>query len=600
MTDSTLPIGDVEHGYQSILRGAKLHWAHWFIIACSLLLTLFAAYKVDGQVEAKARLEFDRQADQVVELVTERMFKYEDALWSGAAALKSQPTMASYGVWQKFATMLEIEKRHPGINGIGVIFHVEADDVEDFIQSQRLTRPDFKIHPKHAGQEYWPITFIEPEAENAAAVGLDIAFEQNRLTAALAARDTATTQVTAPIVLVQDNQKTPGFLLYVPFNKDLNEPPSGVPKEYSEGLVYAPFIFSKVMAGTLAPERRAIAVKIADVKAAAANGASVLYDELQTNMPGYDAQPMFSKSTGMDIYGRTWQFDIQSNKRFRQQNSSNESLVILIGGLLIDTLLLVLFLFMVRSNRYAIDFAARVSSSYAIKADHLEKANAELEEFAYRTSHDLRSPLLSSIGLLGIGVKAINAGNQEKALTSLRHVSDSLNRLAKLIEDILNVSKANNFVEEEKPLLIADLLDEVMLSLANMDGFERLRLNRDLQFIGAFNSQPQRLTRVLENLLSNAVKYQNADAPESFITVRTYPRGDCLMLEIQDNGLGIPEAQQAKMFTMFNRFHPKVSYGSGLGLYMVKKSVEALNGTITYTSLAKGSLFTLCLPLDAS
>ena len=68
--------------------------------------------------------------------------------------------------------------------------------------------------------EYWPITFVEPKELNLAAVGLDMAFENNRYAGILAARETGKSQITKPITLVQDAQKTPGFLFFVPFYKN--------------------------------------------------------------------------------------------------------------------------------------------------------------------------------------------------------------------------------------------------------------------------------------------------------------------------------------------------------------------------------------------
>jgi CHASE1-domain containing sensor protein len=104
-----------------------LHWFHWLIISSSLVLTLFAWYFSSEQIAGKTERQFLRQAHQTVDLITERMRKYEDALWSGVATIHSQ----SYGVdhegWRRFSSILRLEKRYPGINGIGVIYSVKPD-----------------------------------------------------------------------------------------------------------------------------------------------------------------------------------------------------------------------------------------------------------------------------------------------------------------------------------------------------------------------------------------------------------------------------------------------------------------------------------------
>ena len=595
MTETTLDLVEVQHEYRQIQHRAHLHWIHWLIIACSLLLTLAAWYLVNIQVTAKARQHFEREADQVVTLIPERMRNYEVALWSAAAAIHSNQNDLSRERWNRFARTLDLKKQYPGINGIGVIFPVAADQVENFVAQQRVSFPEFQIHPTHKSDDYWPITYIEPEKYNRAAIGLDIAHERSRFAAAKAARDSGEAQITGLIELAQNDSTTPGFLFYVPFYKGAHKPDSKDRQALFDGLVYAPFIFSNLMQGVLRAERRPVSVRIHDTESPSS---APLYDELRTDAAEFDSQPVFETTRDFAMYGRTWQFTIATNQRFRAQTSSNESLAILIGGIGIDILLLTLFISLARSNRNALNLAQRVASRYQDKATHLERANAELEEFAYRTSHDMRSPLVSSTGLLAVAIKAIENKNMDRAVKSLAHVETSLHRLATLIEDILSISKANNLHEDPVPLLLGEVISSITQSLAHMEGFSRLRLDTNLDFSEPFISRPESLTRILENLLSNAVKYQNPEEPKPYIKIRAYQRADSLIIDIEDNGLGIPASQHDKMFTMFNRFHPRVSYGTGLGLYMVKKSVMSLNGKISYDPLAHGSLFRLKFALE--
>jgi signal transduction histidine kinase len=104
------------------------------------------------------------------------------------------------------------------------------------------------------------------------------------------------------------------------------------------------------------------------------------------------------------------------------------------------------------------------------------------------------------------------------------------------------------------------------------------------------------ISLVVENLISNAFKYSDPNEASPFITLKTYETNEKAVFEVIDNGIGIPEKQHEKMFQMFQRFHTQVSYGSGLGLYMTKKSVDILNGEIIYTALKKGSSFKVVLP----
>lgn len=343
----------------------KLHWYHWLVVVLSLVLTLSAWQVTSRLAEQKSQIQFNFQSDLLIELVKERMLKYEDALWAGVAAIHSQKEAVNTKTWKAFATALSIEEKYPGINGIGVIDYVAPDKLNDYLAEQRLLRPDYQIHPVHDKNEYWPITHIEPVKQNQKAVGLDMAHEKNRHTASIKARDTATAQITGPIILVQDAKKTPGFLFFAPYYKFV-QPPNSIPLRRASFIanVYAPFIMEKLMQGTLKNENRLVNFKISD-------GADLLYDELQKNAKGYDQTPLFSKTLKVDMYGRNWTFELQSTTLFRHQVSNDQPLMILIGGISIDIMLLILFIVLARSNKKAILYAGEMTRELKISEKKL-------------------------------------------------------------------------------------------------------------------------------------------------------------------------------------------------------------------------------------
>ncbi len=228
----------------------------------------------------------------------------------------------------------------------------------------------------------------------------------------------------------------------------------------------------------------------------------------------------------------------------------------------------------------------------------LQQANAELEEFAYRTSHDLRSPLVSSIGILNIAIKSVEKGEVEKTVKSLSLVQGSLKKLETLVQDILNLTKAKNIGEAKQEINLQQLIEESINKFTHLENFDRLDIQTELAFDEKLTAERSRLTLIVENLISNAIKYQDTSNENAFIRISTAKTDGYFVLTVADNGLGIPEEQRGKLFTMFNRFHTKVSFGSGLGLYMVRKSAEILGGTLIFDALEKGSAFTLKLPLS--
>lgn len=238
------------------------------------------------------------------------------------------------------------------------------------------------------------------------------------------------------------------------------------------------------------------------------------------------------------------------------------------------------------------DISARKEAEEKIK-----QANAELEEFSYRTSHDLRSPLVSSIGLLNVVSEAIKNDDKDIALESAAFVQKSLRKLEELVKDILQLTRTKNIPEEKEQVDFVILTNESINKFKNMDNFGRLDIQQDFRFLGCLKVQKSRIVLIIENLISNAIKYQDLNKNHSFIKISSYQTENHIVLAVQDNGLGVPENQQDNLFKMFKRFHPRTSFGSGLGLYMMKKSADILNGNIYYKDCGDGSIFKLELPL---
>ena len=117
MTSDTRPDGV----RSTLVAAGTMRWFHWVIVVLSFGLTLLAWKYACNQLDARIRLQFDREADQTVELVRERMRKYEDALWSGVAYIGAIEGEIDHLKWERYAASMQLGKKYPGINGIGVI-----------------------------------------------------------------------------------------------------------------------------------------------------------------------------------------------------------------------------------------------------------------------------------------------------------------------------------------------------------------------------------------------------------------------------------------------------------------------------------------------
>lgn len=225
----------------------------------------------------------------------------------------------------------------------------------------------------------------------------------------------------------------------------------------------------------------------------------------------------------------------------------------------------------------------------------LKKSNNELMEFSFRISHDLRAPVASSRGMLEIAHDAIEVDDKELAKDVTGRIDVLLKRLETLIEDIISVTR--NSIAETKPenVNLRAIINNTMEELSAMPGYDKCQFDVDIDETTEIFTKKLYLQQIVQNLLSNAIKYSNGEsAPEvSRISISGKKAGKLYELCIDDNGIGIPESSRNNIFNMFMRFHPGVSNGSGLGLYLSQQNAIAMGGNLRYEPREQGSRFAL-------
>lgn len=581
----------------------SLHWYHWLAVIGSLLMTLSAWYITSQQVKTKVEKQFDFQTKHIVSLVEERMAKYEEALQAGVAALHALSPQTDRVQWRTFATNLRIDERYPGINGLGVIHVQSPETLPDYLAWQRELQPDYALHPPHTKNEFWPITYIEPQQDNAKAVGLDMAHETNRYSAAIKARDSGLSQITGPIVLVQDSQKTPGFLFYAPWYQDDILPQSIEARRRDFiGLVYAPFIMNKLMDGTLTNSNRQVNFSIYD-------GNTLLYSELTSQSQDFDPKPMLSKEVELRLYGRSWRFQVQSTTLFRKQHSHHQPLVILIGGLLIDFLLFLLFFTLGNANKKANEYAKAVTQDLQVRQDelasknkHLESINEELNQFTYIASHDLKEPLRTLRTFTSYLIKDVKSERWDRVDQDVHHVETAVVRMTNLVTALLDLSRATNTQIQLQPVAFSTLITQLKFDLKAQIENSKACFTFDDQGI-VFNADQSLLIQAVENLVSNAIKFHKpGDTPTITVRAKAAQAHGYGLIEIEDKGIGIAKEQFSDIFVAFKRLHSMSDYdGTGIGLAIVKKVMDRLGGNVKLESTpGAGSKFTLVLSLSSS
>ncbi|NOS93763.1 MAG: HAMP domain-containing histidine kinase [Cyclobacteriaceae bacterium] len=232
-----------------------------------------------------------------------------------------------------------------------------------------------------------------------------------------------------------------------------------------------------------------------------------------------------------------------------------------------------------------------VAQTLMFRNQELKKTNVELDRFVYSASHDLRAPLNSISGLLNLQ----RLDPQSTAYVDL--IQSRVTIMDKFIRDIIDYSRnSRTNVEKESIRLrevILETVDILKVSQSSHPIAFQIEVDETLQIV----SDLPRLRVVLNNLISNAIKYADHSKSNSFILIKAWRDTKQLIVTIEDNGIGIETALQPKIFDMFYRA-TTLSSGSGLGLYIVKESLEKLHGTISFRSeFAKGTTFHIALPV---
>jgi signal transduction histidine kinase len=220
--------------------------------------------------------------------------------------------------------------------------------------------------------------------------------------------------------------------------------------------------------------------------------------------------------------------------------------------------------------------------------EKLRKANQELDSFLYSTSHDLRAPIASILGLTYLGKVDLQ---EAQARQFMQMIEDRVKKLDMVIGDILSLSRTKKFDVRIDTIDFNTLMEETISDLKFNKGASVIDLQYDHAARHVFRSDYNQLKIVLSNLISNALKYHNLAQERPFIRVGFRLTADRAEIEVEDNGSGIPEESVSRIFDMFYRASLNTE-GTGLGLYIVKEALIKIRGTIAVRSTyGKGSTF---------
>jgi signal transduction histidine kinase len=226
----------------------------------------------------------------------------------------------------------------------------------------------------------------------------------------------------------------------------------------------------------------------------------------------------------------------------------------------------------------------------------LIKINGELDRFVYSTSHDLRAPLSSVQGLIHLTEMSESLPEIKSYIGMMK---ERVIHLDKFITDISDYSRNSRVEIAQSKIQIKKAVRDSLENLRFYPGSNNVKVELHVPDDLFIISDETRLQMVLSNLISNSFKYRNANGQEPFVNIMAKTISSAtIQIAISDNGIGIPAAHLPRIFDMFFQAHEN-SKGSGLGLYIVKETIQKIKGTISVESQdGKGTQFIIRLPFQ--
>jgi PAS domain S-box-containing protein len=243
------------------------------------------------------------------------------------------------------------------------------------------------------------------------------------------------------------------------------------------------------------------------------------------------------------------------------------------------------------------DVSERLAMEHELaqRAERLQGTNAELQDFAYTASHDLSEPLRMVASFLSLLERRSAGGLDDAGREYLRQALDGAGRMRHLIDDLLLYSRVANEEPRREQVdlnaLVADVL-QVLGPAIDQEG-----ATVEVGQLPTLEAEPGQIAQLLQNLIGNAVKFHPPDRPAVVrVTARRTIGG--AVVTVADEGIGIPDADQERIFAMFTRLHRREEYaGTGIGLAICRRIAERHGGRIyVESSVGGGSAFHTLLP----
>ncbi|MFN3152104.1 PAS domain S-box protein [Bremerella sp.] len=224
----------------------------------------------------------------------------------------------------------------------------------------------------------------------------------------------------------------------------------------------------------------------------------------------------------------------------------------------------------------------------------LEATNTELKQFTYTVSHDLKSPLITIKGFLGILTEDIESQNKAAIEEDLGIIGSAADGMKQLLDDLLELSRIGRNIKSRTMISLDEVISEAITLLAGQIESQNAQVRSDIEDLHIYGDAVQ-IRQLMQNLIDNGIKHNRSPNPQ--VTILAQEEDDFVVIDVIDNGPGVATEYQERIFQLFDKLDPD-SEGTGIGLAIVKRIVDFHGGTVELYSDGHGNgcRFRLRLP----
>ncbi len=593
---------------KSLLRFKFLgvHVLEWFIVFLFLILTFFVWRFSQNLIQEERERVYEKQIETFLsnfEKEKDHLFDHLVAAKSMIASLKNDLTRKR---WRDYYRFLESDQKLDFLLGFGFLSRVTQKDLSSFVKKQEKMHGKFKPFPEiKTDEDLFIVTYVEPEEPNKKAIGLISNFNINRKSIIVEAGKTGKTLMTEVLSLVQDIEKRPGAVIFMPIYEDFesNKKPR---YEKFRGMIYVPFIVEAFINNTLKFSNQTVKLKVWD-------GDFLVYESDDIKKSSSN-----KKTVEVDVFGRKWKMEIHPNVYFKDRVLSFPTAV-LIFGLVITTLIFYIFYLNGRNRKDSKINAEKIRNKYNIAIQKLQDANDGLIRevkhkneakkvavmategkslFLASMSHEIKTPLNGLLGMIDLLSSTPLSAEQKRLFENIKISGESL---LNIINDILDFSQidAGKFKPKEESYNFKKLINKVIWFATHHAQSKNLilRTKVDKTIPKYLWGDAVKVKQILTNIMNNVIKC--ADKGEIHFDVKN--KKNKIHFIFEDRDIYLTKEEISNFFHEYSdaKKLSTLKYdGTGIGLTISKKVAKKMGGDLIITSSQEdGTVYSLVLPL---